>query len=96
MDAYGEVPAGSGLDFGHREVVLRADLAHRDPDDCVWTSVRFLMQGPRPPRPGELVMLVDVEDGSCMGRVVSVAGWEACVRPDWRTWSGSSRPPARV
>ena len=95
MDVYGEVQ-GRGLDFGEREVVLRADLAHRDPDDCIWTSVRFLMSGPRPPRPGETVMLVDVEDGSCMGRVVSMAGWEACVRPDWRTWSGSGRPPARV
>ena len=40
-------------------------------------------------------MLVDVEGGSCMGRVVSVAGWEACVRPDWRTWSGTGKPPAR-
>ena len=61
MDAYGEVTRPDReLDFGDREVVLRADLAHRDPDDCIWTSVRFLMRGPRPPRPGELVMLVDV------------------------------------
>jgi hypothetical protein len=53
------------------------------------------MRGPRPPRPGEPVVLVDVEGGSCVGRVVSVCGWEARVRPDWRTWSGSSRRPER-
>jgi hypothetical protein len=95
MDAYG-ARGGAGLDFGHREVVLRANLAHRDTDDCIWTSVRFLMRGPRAPRPGELVMLVDTEDGSCMGRVVAVEGWNACVRPDWRTWSRGSHPPAHV
>jgi hypothetical protein len=83
------------LDFGKREVVLRADLGDRDEDDCIWTSMRFLMRGPRPPRPGEPVVLVDVEGGSCVGRVVSVCGWEARVRPDWRTWSGSSRRPER-
>jgi hypothetical protein len=76
------------FDFGEREVVLRADLGERDDDDCVWTSVRFLMRGPRSPRPGEQVLLVDVEGGSCVGRVESAAGWEVCVRPDWRTWTG--------
>ena len=87
---------GEELDFSEREVALRADLGERDDDDCIWTSVRFLMRGPRPPRPGESVMLVDVEGGSCLGRVVSMAGWEACIRPDWRTWSGTTDPPARV
>jgi hypothetical protein len=86
----------AALEFGEREVVLRADFAERDDDDCVWTSVRFLMQGPRSPLPGESVMLVDVEGGSCIGRVMSVAGWEVCVRPDWRTWSGSSKPPGHI
>ncbi len=87
---------GEELDFSEREVALRADLGGRDDDDCIWTSVRFLMRGPRPPRPGESVMLVDVEGGSCLGRVVSMAGWEACIRPDWRTWSGTTNPPARA
>lgn len=87
---------GEELDFSEREVALRADLGERDDDDCIWTSVRFLMRGPRPPRPGESVMLVDVEGGSCLGRVVSMAGWEACIRPDWRTWSGTTNPPARA
>ena len=81
----------AALDFGEREVVLRADFGERDDDDRVWTSVRFLMRGPRSPRPGESVLLVDVEGGSCIGRVESVAGWEACVRQSGRTWSGSSR-----
>ena len=80
------------LDFGEREVVLRADLGEPDQAECVWTSVRFLMRGPRPPRPGEMVVLVDAEGGSCMGRVMSMSGWEVCVRPDWRTWSSTSNP----
>ncbi len=95
MDVHCDDAAGGELDFGEREVVLRADLAERDEDECIWTSVRFLMRGPRPPRPGEAVMLVDVAGGSCMGRVVAVAGWEARVRPDWRTWRGAGGPPAR-
>lgn len=102
MDVFGEEhmqdeshQQGPALDFATREVALRADLADRDSEDCIWTSVRFVMRGPRPPRPGESVMLIDVDGGSCMGRVVSFAGWKACIRPDWSTWSGTSGPPAR-
>ena len=80
--------------------MLRADLGDRDDRDCVWTPLRFLMRGPRPPQAGEVVLLVDVSGGSCMGRVVSVSGWEACIQPDWRTWSSPSglaaRPPSAV
>ncbi len=82
---------GEELDFTEREVVLRADLGTRDADDCIWTPVRFLMRGPRPPRPGERVVLVDADGGSCVGRVVAVIGWEACVQPDWRTWSDAEQ-----
>ena len=70
---------GEELDFTEREVVLRADLGARDAEDCIWTSIRFLMRGPRPPRPGERVVLVDVAGGSCVGRVVDVVGWKARV-----------------
>jgi hypothetical protein len=94
MDGIGE-EYSQALDFDEREVALRADLADRDGDDCIWASTRFLMDGPRSPRPGEPVMLVDVEGGSCIGRVVSVAGWKACIRPDWRTWRGTTDPPLR-
>jgi hypothetical protein len=86
---------GEELDFTQREVVLRADLGARDAEDCIWTPMRFLMRGPRPPRPGERVVLVDVAGGSCVGRVVDVVGWEARVQPDWRTWSGTERPQRR-
>jgi hypothetical protein len=102
MDAIGEerhmAAASAGLqdlDFTEREVVLRADLGDRDEHDCIWTSLRFLMRGPRPPRPAERVVLVDLGGGSCIGRVTSVTGWEACVSPDWDTWSGPHPPPAR-
>jgi hypothetical protein len=84
---------GEELNFSDREVVLRADLTLLDDRDCVWTPMRFLLSGPRTPRPGERVLLVDTGGaGTCLGRVVSVAGWEACVRPDWETWSGAAMP----
>ena len=82
------------LDFNDREVVLRADLSSVDDVDCVWTPTRFIMNGPRAPRPGERVMLVDVNGaGTCLGRVIAQTGWEVCVRPDWETWSGGRTPP---
>ena len=85
-----------GLDFNEREVVLRADLSTLDELECIWTPVRFIMNGPRAPQPGERVLLVDTGGtGSCIGRVVALAGWEACVRPDWETWSGTANGAAR-
>ena len=47
------------LDFAEREVVLRANFDEADDDRCVWTSMRFLMNGPRHPRVGEAVFLID-------------------------------------
>ena len=86
---------GEEFNFSDREVVLRADLSSFDEADCVWTPVRFILSGPRTPGPGERVLLVDLDAGNtCVGQVVSIAGWEACVRPDWETWSGTRRPPA--
>jgi hypothetical protein len=88
------MPLGGDLNFGEREVVMRADLTLVDDRDCISAPMRFLMRGPRSPRPGERVLLVDIGGrGTCLGRVVSVSGWEACVRPDWETWSGSAMPP---
>jgi hypothetical protein len=96
METHGEEMLGGGsFDFMGREVVLRADLAARDDDGCIWTPVRFLMRGPRPPRTGERVILMDVGGGSCLGRVESVKGWKACVRPDLDTWSEAGSPPPR-
>jgi hypothetical protein len=85
---------GEELDFNAREVVLRADFTLLDDRDCIWTPMRFLLKGPRAPQPGERVVLVDIGGtGTCLGRVVSVGGWEACIRPDWETWSGTAKPP---
>jgi hypothetical protein len=85
---------GGELNFDDREVVLRADLSLLDERDCVWTPLRFLMKGPRAPQPGERVLLVDISGtGTCLGAVISVAGWQACVCPDWETWSGTAMPP---
>ena len=68
------------LDFAEREVVLRANLDEADADRCVWTSMRFFMRGPRHPRVGELVFVIDSRSGGCMGRVVELNGWMARVR----------------
>ena len=68
------------LDFADREVVLRANLGEVDEDRCVWTSMRFIMGGPRHPRVGESVYLIDRDGGSCMGRVEELTGWLARVR----------------
>jgi kynureninase len=68
------------LDFAEREVVLRANLDEVDADRCVWASMRFLMNGPRHPRLGELVFLIDGARGGSMGSVVELNGWMTRVR----------------
>jgi hypothetical protein len=70
------------LDFGEREVVLRASLDELDDERCVWTPVRFIMNGPRQPRVGESVFLIDRNGRACPGEVVALKGWMARVRPD--------------
>jgi hypothetical protein len=74
-----------------RQFVLRADFELLDEDGCSWISLRFL-RGPRPPRPGELVYLLDFGGRGCTGTVERVEGWYACVRPDWTTWTGGDLP----
>lgn len=68
------------LDFADREVVLRANLEDADADRCVWTPVRFLMRGPRHPRVGESVYLIDCGGRGSLGRVIELTGWLARVR----------------
>jgi kynureninase len=68
------------FDFAQREVVLRADLREADDDHCVWTSMRFIAEGPRHPRVGESVFLMDRRGEGCPGRVVQLNGWLARVR----------------
>ena len=68
------------LDFAEREVVLRANFDDADADRCVWTSMRFLQHGPRHPRIGESVFLMDQKGGGSLGRVVELNGWLARVR----------------
>jgi hypothetical protein len=75
------------LDFGEREVVLRADFSQLDEGECVLTSMRFMLQGPRHPREGEWVYLLDSYGRGCMGQVETVNGWSARVRPDWGSWA---------
>ena len=82
------------IDFDEREVVLRVDFSSLDDEDCPWVPMRFL-QGPRHPREGEPVYLLDGEGRGCVGEVLQITGWMARVKPDWSTWAGSDgeRPP---
>jgi hypothetical protein len=75
------------LDFDEREVVLRADFADLDEELCLWTSMRFMVKGPRHPIEGEWVYLIDSLGRGCVGLVEQVNGWNALVRPDWKSWA---------
>jgi hypothetical protein len=84
------------LDFGEREVVLRADFTDLDDEQCVWTSMRFMLKGPRHPREGEWVYLIDSFGRGCVGLVETVNGWSARVRPDWASWAPPGDLPPGV
>jgi hypothetical protein len=79
-------PEERALEFGEREIVLRADFSNLD-DECVWTPMRFMMDGPRHPREGEWVYLLDDTGRGCLGQVEAVNGWSARVRLDWGSWA---------
>ena len=81
------------LDFSEREVVLRADFDQLDEESCVWTSMRFMLKGPRHPRQGEWVFLLDSRGRGCMGRIEELNGWTAKVRPDWDSWVPAGELP---
>ena len=85
--------AGRITDFETREVVLRADFDLLDEDNCAWVSTRF-MHGPECPSEGDLVYLLDGHGRGCVGTVVRIEGWYACVRPDFDSFVGSR--PASV
>jgi hypothetical protein len=42
--------------------------------------VRFIVDGPRPPRVGESVYLIDRDGDGSLGLVVELTGWLARVR----------------
>jgi hypothetical protein len=84
------------VDFGEREVVLRADFDQLDDEQCVWTSMRFMLKGPRHPREGEWVYLLDNRGRGCMGQVETLNGWSARIRPDWSSWVPAEEPPPGV
>jgi hypothetical protein len=92
-EAIGLATEDRHLDFDKREIVLRADFSELDEDDCVFASTRFLLQGPRPPRKGEWVYLLDPRGDGCLGQVESISGWTARIRPDWSSWAGREGPP---
>ena len=69
------------LEFEEREIVLRADFTNLDDERCVQVSVRFLVSGPRSPREGEWVYLLDHQGNGCSARSSrSAAGWRGSGR----------------
>jgi hypothetical protein len=66
-----------------------------DDDGRAWISRRFL-RDVRPPKPGELVYLLDADGRGCVGTVERVEGWYVCVRPDWTAWTGGKLPSAAM
>lgn len=76
------------LPFGQREVVLRADFAQFDPDGDVLSVPLRDGPGPRPPRPGEFVYLLDGEGNGCVAYCAKVRDGVARLRPVPETWSG--------
>ena len=84
------------LDFSEREIALRADFNQLDDVGYVTTSLRFVMKGPRHPREGEWVFLLDDHGRGCLGCVEEVSGWMARVRPDWESWVPADDRPDRA
>lgn len=82
------------LEFDQREIVLRADFTELDDERCLSASIRFILQGPRPPREGEWVYLLDSHGDGCLGQIESLNGWTARIRPDWSSWAGAQPPPS--
>jgi hypothetical protein len=81
------------FDFENREVVLRADFDAVEDDNLVKVPVRFEEGGPRPPRGGEWIYLLDGHGGGCVGRCSSVRDGVARIRLVWETWTGPDAPP---
>ena len=82
------------LDFEDREIVLRADFSQLDDEDCLEVSLRFVMEGPRAPREGEWVYLLDSAGAGCLGQIRSIGGRNARVCPDWTSLAKPETPPA--
>ena len=81
MNATDKTTPELALDFAEREVVLRAGFDEVDDEGGLWVSFRFL-RGPRPPRVGETIYLVEPGGRGCLARVQSVNGWVARVMPE--------------
>jgi hypothetical protein len=81
------------FDFAAREIVLRADFSARDEADCISVSLRFVIDGPRAPRKGEWVYLMDDRGVGCPGQIQSINGWSARIKPDWSSWDHTQQPP---
>jgi hypothetical protein len=70
-----------------RQWVRLVDFQQLDDEGRCWISLGF-HPAPRAPRTGEHIYLLDAQGRGCVGTVERVEGWHACVRPDWRTWTG--------
>jgi hypothetical protein len=82
------------LPFDEREIVLRADFGRIEEGNLLSVPVRF-DNGPRPPRRGEFVYLLDGTGTGCVAYVAKVRDGVARTMPVEDTWTGMSRSPTQ-
>jgi hypothetical protein len=70
-----------------RQWVRLVDFGELDHEGRCWIS-QSIHPGPRLPNLGEHLYMLDADGRGCLGTVELVEGWQAAVRPDWRTWTG--------
>ena len=77
--------------FDEREIVLRADFRAIDERNVL--SVPLRDDGPRPPKRGEFVYLLDGAGNGCVAFCAKVRDGIARVMPVLETWNGRTAPP---
>ncbi len=77
--------------YEEREIVLRADFEALDERDILSVPVRD--DGPRPPRKGEFVYLLDGAGNGCVAFCAKVRDGIARLMLVRETWYGRTAPP---
>jgi hypothetical protein len=71
------------------EIVLWVDFNNLEDDDRLPTTLRYAT-GPRKPRAGDWVRIVDSDGDTCLAQVLRVEGMLVEVRPNWATWEAGA------
>jgi hypothetical protein len=78
--------------FDEREVVLRADFSSVEEGDIVSVPIRHAF-GPRPPKKGEAVYLLDGKGNGCVALCGRLRQRVARMMLVTDTWTGPDAPP---